>query len=163
MAEYNGNGRTNYFRVKDISALKAELLEYGIETATMAEARMGAEFVLHEATGKDKPAGSIALFSYGTWPQLDDESVAQRLEIDDEDTPVPNKHASLAQLVASHLLEGEVAVFIEVGFEKMRYLGGHATAVDSTGDLRSIDLDDIYGLAAAELSTNGQPITMAHY
>lgn len=158
MANYEANGRTNYFRVKDLPALKAELLEYGITAATPEEARMGAEFVLSE--GSASKAGTIALFSYGTWPQLDDESVAARLEIEDEETPVPNKHESLIHLVASHLVEGDVAIFISIGAEKMRYLGGYATAINSAGDTRSVDLDDIYTLAG-QLTTSGQPITLA--
>jgi hypothetical protein len=35
--------------------------------------------------------------------------------------------------VAGHLVEGSVAVFIEVGAEKLRYLTGWAVAVNSSG------------------------------
>ncbi len=41
-------------------------------------------------------------------------------------------------------IPGEMAVFLEVGNEKMRYLLGQATAVESTGQIIEINLNDVY-------------------
>lgn len=161
MADYAANARTNYFIVKDVDALKADLNRYGITPASWAEARLGAEFILSEDAG-NRPQGSIALFSLGSWPSLDEDFVAERLGIDDDETPVPNEHESLYELVAAHLVEGEVAVFVEVGMEKMRYLGGIALAVNSAKETRQVDLDDIYALAT-ELTTDNRPVARAEY
>jgi len=61
--------------------------------------------------------------------------------------------------LAKHLQEGSVAVLIEVGSEKFRYLVGFAVAVNSEGRSVSLDLNDIYE-KAAEL---GKTITRAEY
>jgi hypothetical protein len=161
MADYTATARTNYFLVKDVEALKAELRTYGIEPATWAENQRGADFVLDDGP-KNKPAGAIALFSFGTWPQMDEDSVAMRLDIEDEETPVPGAYVDLTGLIANHLVEGQVAVFIEIGFEKMTYLAGGATAVNAAGETRSIDLEGIYAVAK-ELTTDEHPITIAQY
>jgi len=161
MSDYNATARTNYFKVKDVAALKAELIEHGITPDSHEGARAGAEFVLDDGPG-NTPSGSIALFSYSTWPSFDEDSVAQRLGIFDEETDVPQKHASLQALISSHLVEGEVAIFFEIGFEKMRYLGGVSVAINAAGETRRIDLADIYELAK-ELTTTEHAVTLAEY
>lgn len=166
MANYTEQGRTNYFRVKDLDAFKAELRTYGIEPASWEEANdYGSELVL-DAGVNNKPEGAIALFSYGMWPSFDEYATASRLgvDIDDEadESGIPCDYDSLLMLVAGHLVDGEVAVFMEVGFEKMRYLAGTAVAVNAIGDTRRIDLDEIYDLAK-ELATKGTVITRAEY
>lgn len=65
----------------------------------------------------------------------------------------------LHDLVARHLIDGDVAIFMEVGATKSRYLGGVALAVNSKGETRRIDLDDIYA-KAAEIGTT---VTHASY
>lgn len=55
---------------------------------------------------------------------------------------------SLSKLVSRHLVDGDVAIFIEVCSEKMRYLAGIAHAINSAGDTETIDLHDIYDKAA---------------
>lgn len=57
------------------------------------------------------------------------------------------------QEAAKHLQDGEVAIFQEIGYEKMRYLVGYAIAINSSGEVRSIDLDDIVRIAEEELAT----------
>jgi hypothetical protein len=161
MANYDASSRTNYFLVKDVEALKNALRTYGITPATWGDSQRGAEFVLAN-DAKNKPEGSVALFSMGTWPGLDEDSVAERLGIEDEETALPNAHASLIELVAEHLVDGQVAVFMEIGSEKMRYLGGTAVAVNAAGETKRVDLEDIYTLAR-ELTTEEHPITQASY
>ncbi|MCY1718571.1 hypothetical protein OVA26_16665 [Microbacterium sp. SL62] len=145
MSNFIASARTNRFRVRDIDALKADLATYGVEAATFDDVNRGAEFVLVDES-EQYLAGSVSLYSFGAWPSFDEDGIAMRLDLDDE-TPVPDKFESLHALVASHLVDGEVAIFIEVGAEKMRYLGGVALAVNAAGETRRVDLDDIHGLA----------------
>lgn len=49
--------------------------------------------------------------------------------------------------IAPHLAEGEVAVFMEAGAEKLRYVAGYAVAVAWTGESKTVSLNDIYDLA----------------
>ena len=46
------------------------------------------------------------------------------------------------------MAEGEVAVLIEVGAEKLRYLCGQAVAVKSDGEILCVNLGQIYQLIA---------------
>ncbi len=108
--------------------------KYGIEPDDMNNLGYGADFAIDQST-TNKPDGAIALFSDGGWPSLDEEIVADRLELED-DEPAPAEHASVVDLVGSHLIEGEVAIFMEVGFEKMRVFGGTAIAINSAGETR---------------------------
>jgi hypothetical protein len=62
--------------------------------------------------------------------------------IDEEDVEV-----DVAEIVAGHLAAGEVAILIEVGAEKLRYLTGIAVAVNDRNEQRCIDLEDIYEVA----------------
>jgi hypothetical protein len=159
MANYVAYARTNYFTVKDINALKRDLSDYGIEAQSWEEAQRNADFILDDSASN----GSIALFSYGSWPMIDEDSVAYRLGIPDDEDPHVS-HDSVMSLVADHLTKESVAVFIEVGFEKMRYLVGTAVAINSKGETRVIDLDDIYDLAKELLPKDSMvQITLAHY
>lgn len=146
MAEYKSKARTNSFGVKDVEALKDDLRTYGIQPEPWSEASNGADFILDHTTSPENPAGTVSLFAFGGWPSLDEDSVAEKLGLGD-DVIVIRKHNDLTQLVASHLVEDQVAVFIEVGAEKMRYLGGTAVAVNASGETRVVDLDDIFALA----------------
>jgi len=59
----------------------------------------------------------------------------------------PNDDQDIVELVAGHLSDGWVAVLMEAGSEKLRYIHGSAVAVNSEGDLRKVDLSEIYALA----------------
>lgn len=163
MANYAANARTNFFRVKNVDSLKADLNRFGIEAASWGDSRNGAEFVIQEDSNNERH-GAIALFSYDSWPALDEDSVAMRLDlqIEDEAPDVPEEYESFHDLVAAHLVDGEVAILMEVGFEKMRYLGATAVALNAAGESRRVDLEDIYTLAQ-ELTTESYPVSRAEY
>lgn len=63
--------------------------------------------------------------------------------------------------LSTHLREGEVAVLMEVGNEKLRYLTGTAVAVNHKGEQVSVSLDSIYEKAA--LAFGNDNITLAEY
>jgi hypothetical protein len=48
--------------------------------------------------------------------------------------------------LSERLAEGEVAVLVESGHEKLRYVGGYAAAVVHRGEKLSVSLDDIYSM-----------------
>jgi hypothetical protein len=50
--------------------------------------------------------------------------------------------------ISSWLDPRYVFVFMSVGNEKFRYVEGHATAVNSQGEIEVVRLDDIYARAA---------------
>ena len=165
MSDYIANARTNAFVVKDLAALEADLAVYGL---SISEEDWKSDMIVLKSRDPSKP-NEIKLLSYGGWPPMDEDSVASRLGLDLDldygehyDVPVPSEFDSLHQLIGSHLVEGQVAVFVEVGQEKMRYLGGTAVAVNAAGETRRVDLDDIYDLAK-EIAPEGASIPHASY
>ena len=53
----------------------------------------------------------------------------------------------LAGILPDHLADGEVAVLMSVGAEKLRYIKGWAVAVHSSGERVELSLNDIYAEA----------------
>ena len=134
MANYYASCRTNYFKVKDSAKfLKAMEQVNDIEVIN----KVDNIFCLLG----NSPDG-------GGWPHwVFDEETGEEREFD------------LPEAVAWHLEPESVAVFKEVGYEKLRYLTGYAEAINSKGEIRIISIDDIYELAA-EL---GSDVTLAQY
>ena len=127
MANYYASCRSNYFRVKDEQAFVAAM----------------ADVPDIELFNKD---GFYCLLGYGEsgWPSYSLDEDDNEVEIDVE------------SLVSEHLADEEVAIFVEVGSEKLRYLGGFAVAINNKGETRSLSLDSITTLAK-ELGNNVTP------
>jgi hypothetical protein len=64
--------------------------------------------------------------------------------------------------LAVHLADHEVAIMMETGYEKMRYLVGYAIAVNNKKERREIGLAQIYELAK-QLTQKPKRITRAEY
>ncbi len=62
--------------------------------------------------------------------------------------------------VIPHLAPGEVAVFQEVGAEKLRYLVGYSVAVNDKGEKLWVDIEDIY--KKVEAAGWGTPTRVAY-
>jgi len=135
VANYSARTRTNYFRVKDVDALKETLAPFG----ESLEIEVGEKF---------PNAIYLAWEGDGGWPRYYWDVEAE-LVVD----------AWLPQVVAPHVEDEQVAIFLEVGYEKLRYLVGYAVAINNKGETREVGLDDIYELAG-EL---GSQITEAEY
>lgn len=136
MANYLGQGRTNYFRVKDAEAFTNEFASYDVEIITsVVDGETLYGFLDQSVDG--------AGFSWSLY----DEETEDYTDIDYLDA------------VSKHLVDGEVCVLIEVGWEKYRYLNGSARAVNSKGEQTQVSLTDIYE-QAKELGSN---ITQALY
>ena len=121
MANYSCASRTNYFRVKDEPAFRAWAKHRGLEVAK-GEAKHPGHFTLLPDQSGD-----------GSFPTYD---LEQDEEID-----------FIAEL-AEHLAADSVAVMLETGAEKLRYLIGYAVAVNAKGEQVHVTLDAIYPLAA---------------
>lgn len=126
MANYIAVARSNYFKVKDQAAFEEEARLYNL--------------TVREAV-RDQGQGSVMIHpdqdgDCGGWPGfIWDDELEEDIEFD------------LHGWLAGHLVDGEVAVLEEVGFEKLRYLVGVAVAVNSRGETRSVQLGDIQELA----------------
>lgn len=136
MANYYGFARTNYFHVKDLPAFKAELAPIAVEVVDKGiDARLQRE---------DAEDGLICVLSHddGGWPSeyLNDND--EIIEID------------IADIIARHMIDDEVAIGMEIGYEKLRYLIGYAWAVNSKGETRSVSLNDSILELAKQLGTH---------
>lgn len=129
MANWQGSARSNYFAVKDEAAFR--------EWATKRE--------LTVATNRDHK-DLFALLANGTddggWP------TSAYVEPNEDNDPDGYVEFDIVQEVAdSHLADGHVAVFLEVGAEKLRYVTGFAVAINNKGERKELTLGSIYDLA----------------
>lgn len=129
MADYGATARSNYFRVKD----KQKFIEWcdslDLRPITREE-------------DDEELCGFLAHTDNGAVP-----------------THKGDEDFDFFKELATHLMDGEVAVVMEIGAEKMRYLCGFADAVNSKGEIVSVCLEDIYK-KAEHLGSN---ITEAAY
>ena len=130
MANYYASARSNYFKVKDVEAFKS-----WVDSVP--------------SLGLWRSDEMFALYSEGEagWPAwyLDDDGDELYFEVTD---------------VAEFLTEDSIAVFMESGAEKLRYITGYAVAVNHKGETVQIGLGDIYELARAKF---GIEPTVAEY
>lgn len=120
MANYTASARSNQFEVKDPDALRRELADLDIDVVS---------------DDPENPQRVVLLChsDNGTWPSWRyDEPADNDIEVD------------VAALIAAHLTAGQVAVLIESGAEKLRFIGGHAVAVNSRGEQVDVSLEEIY-------------------
>lgn len=165
MANYESTGRTNYFRVRDLAAFRADLVRHDIEAGSWEE--RGCDLVLDDSE-HNTPPGAIALFAEDGWPELDPVMIAdetgracgeyepspgdgdlcqwcERPKVDHAATEGTGPyHDSFLDLVAAHVAPGDVVIAFTTGREKMRYLDARAEAFTSDGRSVEVDLDEIY-------------------
>ena len=126
MADYTGSARSNYFRLRD-DAARAELetfirtheLDITIITSEQDDSRIA----LLDASGR------------GWDTSYFDDQADDYIDF------------TIWDVVGPLLADECVAVFIEVGAEKLRYLSGIAVAVNNKGQTRQVLTGDIYELA----------------
>jgi len=127
MANYYAAWRSNYFKVKDAQAFK-EWADH------MPDVR-----VCHKDGGDDIDNADLYAVMQNEYTDgagipsfFWDEETDESIDID------------FAGELAKHLQDGEVAILMESGAEKLRYITGYAVAIKSDGSRHSINLDDIY-------------------
>ena len=121
MANYYATARSNYFAVKDEEAFMAW-------AATVPDVSV----VTRQTDGNKLFALLVDDGDYGGWPSF-------RY---DEDTDEESEICILGEL-ADHLAPGHVAVLMEAGAEKLRYVTGWAGAVNDQGEMIQLCLSDI--------------------
>lgn len=136
MANWYGTARSNYFRVKDRDAFLKWAEKRGLGVFESSED--AGLFAIHSGDSTDG----------GSWPSYD---VEKDTEVD------------LVRELAEHLPNGQVAVLVEVGAEKLRYLTGQAIAINAKGRVVEVTLSDIYRKAARGFRVPESGITRAEY
>lgn len=126
MANWQGMARSNYFRVKDRAAFAEAMDEAGC-CVQDEDGDGGAVMIYPDDSNCDD----------GGWPCVPVDADADEAE-----------YIDIPALVAEHIVEDDVAILIECGWERLRYLSGRAIAVDSKGQVTAVDLNDIYAQAA---------------
>ena len=129
MANWYGAARSNYFKVKNREAFEQAMDAIAIMIIEGEGSNRGLVAIAPDPDASDD----------GGWPRCTlDEETGEDLEID-----VPG-------VVSEHLAENCVAVFMQSGHEKRRYVSGYAEAVDCTGKRVKVSLFDIYQLASEQ-------------
>ena len=125
MANYYSSARSNYFLVKDEEAFKKWVKSFG-------------DLSCHPGVGELFGQYCITVDSedIGGWPDV---SITF-----DELGHALEKEIDFYQELSEHLVQGQVAVLLEIGAEKLRYLVGLAVAVAWDGDTHLVSLNDIY-------------------
>jgi hypothetical protein len=136
MANFYGKTRSNYFAVKDPEAFVKELGAYPVRVITQEQDGV----TLYGFTDNDEDnEGNV-------WTYYDDEK-EEYIEV------------NWLEVFKQHLQDDWVAVIMECGSEKYRYLSGFTIAYNNKGESKSLGLSDIYSLA----SGIGSKITEASY
>lgn len=131
MANYCEQFRTNYFKVKDVQKFK-EAVEEVVDSS---------EIEVWEDKSEEGEV-LVGVGGYASCPYyVEDEETGEMVDID------------FMKIIASHLVEGWVAILMFNGNEKLRYLTGGASAINSKGETRSINIASIHHLAK-ELGEN---------
>jgi hypothetical protein len=140
MSNYYGAERTNYFEVDPTKreAFDAWVKHFKLETL---ECKAG-----------------IALFP-GGWS--DDGTFPSYDEAREKKDPLVGGEVDFMQELSKFLAPGSVAIMMSSGAEKLRYVDGHATAVDHTGKEVWIALHQIYDLVNKEFP--GATVTDCSY
>jgi hypothetical protein len=135
MANWTGCARSNYFLVKDLEAFRKALADIDVEI-------VGQSANPNDEIEAGDPVALLSKTDNGDWPTMYyNEATDEQEDID------------LFDIVAQHLADDEVTVFVEAGHEKMAYITGYATAINNKGQHRMVSLDHIYDLAR-ELGPN---------
>ena len=139
MANYTAIVRSNYFRVKNESAFRMEIDR--MEDISVNANGVEKELLMICRDDGDSLPGWYDMDEYGSY--YDDEPP----EIDWVD------------FFRRHLEDEEVAIIMEVGHEKLRYLTGVATAYNNKGETDYVSLGEIYQRA----EKLGKNVTEAEY
>ena len=117
MGTYNCTARSNYFRVHDPEKFRQLCEKYDL---TMISKEVGKEVrygFLNEGGDLD--------------PVIYDEGATE-------------PSGNFLDELTKHIVPGDVAILMEIGYEKMRYLNGAALAVSSKGIEKNLNIHDIY-------------------
>lgn len=150
MANWQGAARSNYVTIIDMGGLTKTLALFSGITVSAGE---GGNEGKHCLLATDT--------EYGDWP-----SSAYSPQADDPDGDEVEIDFNAAEHIMPFVAEGEVLVIMEAGAENLRYITGCASAfvrrVAGVEEV-SIDLRDIYSIAADKLGVKQSDISHANY
>jgi len=129
--------RSNYFAVHDAAAFEAFCERHNLEPITENS----------EPARRGFLSPRDVMFS----PDRED-------DFGDEGEEESGEQDWLNEL-AKHIAGDDVAVVMQIGSDKMRFLAGHAWAINGQGQRQELDLDEIYTRAGAL----GRLPTLAQY
>lgn len=141
MANWYGFARSNYFRVKDMETFENAMSDLEVEVIKPFPPADDPE-------DRQNTVGLVGADEFGGWP-------SNQYNEDTDDF----EEVDLPGIVADHLTDDSVAIFQEVGAEKMRYLTGRAVAINARHERVQVSIDDIYD----EANALGTHITTATY
>ena len=132
MANYYASARTNYFQVKNMQSFMSEIegLDNGLAVHSKDDSPKSSE------PGNEDMVCILANCE-GGWPSCDQDYN----EIDWPD------------FFQRHLLENHVAIVMESGAEKLRYIIGHSTAYTWDGRIVEVSISDIYAKVRSEIGS----------
>lgn len=136
MADWYGNCRSSYFAVKNEDLYRRFCSRWGLtKIERIAKGKKGKlyGFLVEDDNGgiPHYPAKSI-----GAQVALESIEDDEKEKTSDDDPFIPE--------LAEQLADGWVAVIIEVGAEKLRYITGMATAINWKGETKYVNLESIY-------------------
>jgi len=137
MANYIGYARSNFFAVVDEGAFDLFCAKWGL--SKIEDAANGVGFYPDDAVWEDH---SLPGAPRASWREAHEETDDDGYIADDYDGP------DLLDDLVPLLADDSVAVVMDVGHEKLVYVGGGATAINNRGERESISLEEIYGRAA---------------
>ena len=88
---------------------------------------------------------------YGNWPSCGITDDGEEIELD------------FQRLFSEHLVAGEVAILMEAGAEKLRYITGYACAYTWDGRFAQVSLSDIYQLVEEKLGVPARSYAAVSY
>jgi len=135
MANYEAACRSNYFRVKDEQAFRAWAKARNLEIFPSGPDREFCDQYDEVSEVSDHQQSFMISHEDGTWPVF---------FYDDNDKDC---ECDVVEELAQHLHPDDIAVLMEAGHEKLRYVCGHAIAVNAKGETVAIHLSDIYDKA----------------
>ncbi len=137
MVSYIGYARSNFFAVVDEAAFDLFCAKWGL--CKIADAGAGVGFYPDDGVWEDH---SLPSAPRASWREAHEETDTDGYIADDYDGP------DLLDDLAPLLADDGVAVVMDVGHEKVMYVGGSATAINNRGERESVSLEDIYERAA---------------
>lgn len=175
--------RSNAFRVKSLETLKESFHTYGLTSARNGEAAVALfinksqvdgkvlvssagrsgdpDIVILRHTPQEDGSDLISIAVEGFMPNLDLDAVADRLDLH-EDVPfedIPHEYIDVPDLVADHLVDGEVAVFVGASIHKLAEINAYGVAVNHRRESKTVQLVDDIMDAAQTLATTSEPIS----
>jgi hypothetical protein len=135
MANYYGNGRSNYIHVTDLSKVKKLASVYSLQ---VIENQKDPSMIAFLAISED---GDI---DYYANPDTDEETFEELFSPEEAKAIIENEELPLfMETIAEYMLDGEVFIWQHAGYEGNRYVNGYAVAINNKNETARVGLDDI--------------------